>query len=56
MNRRKQQLKRADALEALGCVESAAALRAHADPEDQETGWQGTTGFFDREELGDDWT
>jgi len=24
--------------------------------EPQETGWQGTTGFFDHEELGDDWT
>lgn len=21
-----------------------------------DTGWQGSTGFFDREELGDDWT
>jgi len=27
-------------------------------PEEEpaDTGWQGTTGFFDREELGDDWT
>jgi hypothetical protein len=25
-------------------------------PEPEDTGWQGTTGFPDRDELGDDWT
>ena len=24
--------------------------------DDEETGWQGTTGFHDKKELGDDWT
>ena len=27
-----------------------------AEEEPSDTGWQGTTGFPDREELGDDWT
>ena len=26
------------------------------EPSTEETGWQGTTGFHDNEELGDDWT
>jgi len=39
-----------------GCQYCNPAYAEWVTKPEEETGWQGTTGFPDREELGDDWT